>query len=185
MMNLLEAILSARNGGVVDQVAGQFGLSREDASSAMAALLPALAGGLQRNMSSSGGLESLLQALGSGHHSQYIDDTRALSRPETTLDGNAILGHLLGCKDVSRQVAAHASQQTGLSSDLLKRMLPIVASLAMGALSQQAAPRRMAATGSMPPPDALGSLSQFIDLNRDGSMADETMGFVRGLFSGR
>jgi hypothetical protein len=39
---------------------------------------------------------------------------------------------------VSRQVAAAASAQTGIGADVLKKMLPLVASLAMAALSQRA-----------------------------------------------
>ena len=53
-------------------------------------------------------------------------------------DGNGILGHLFGSKDVSRQVAAGASAQTGIGADVLKKMLPMLASLAMGALAQRA-----------------------------------------------
>jgi hypothetical protein len=47
-------------------------------------------------------------------------------------DGNGILGHILGSKDVSRQVAAQASARTGIGADVLKKMLPLVATLAMG-----------------------------------------------------
>ena len=43
-MNLLEQILSAQNGGAVRQVSQQFGLEEGQASSAISALLPALAG---------------------------------------------------------------------------------------------------------------------------------------------
>jgi hypothetical protein len=49
------------------------------------------------------------------------------------------LGHLFGSKDVSRQVANGAAAKTGIGADVLKRMLPMLASLAMGALAQRAA----------------------------------------------
>ena len=39
-------------------------------------------------------------------------------------------------QDVSRGVAAHAAQETGLGDDTMKQMLPMVASLVMGALSK-------------------------------------------------
>ncbi len=44
---------------------------------------------------------------------------------------------MFGSKDVSRQVAAHASRQTVLGADLLKQMLPVVAAMTMGVLSKQ------------------------------------------------
>jgi hypothetical protein len=41
--------------------------------------------------------------------------------------GNQILGHIFGSKDKSRNVAAQASQQSGVDSSVLKNLLPIVA----------------------------------------------------------
>jgi hypothetical protein len=41
--------------------------------------------------------------------------------------GNQILGHIFGSKDTSRDVAAQASQQSGIDTSVLKKLLPIVA----------------------------------------------------------
>ena len=38
---------------------------------------------------------------------------------------------------MSREVASRAAAQTGLSADILKRMLPLAATLMMGAFSKQ------------------------------------------------
>jgi len=51
-------------------------------------------------------------------------------------DGNKILGHLLGSKEVSRSVAADAAASTGIDVGLIKKALPMLAGLAMGALSK-------------------------------------------------
>ena len=40
----------------------------------------------------------------------------------------AFSASLLGSKDVSREVATRAAAQTGLSPDVLKRLLPLAAS---------------------------------------------------------
>ena len=183
-MDILNAILSARNGQAVNTLASQFGLSSEQTSSAIGALLPALAGGLQRNVSQPGGLEALAGALTSGNHDRYLDDPGRLSSGETVADGNAILGHLLGSKDVSRSVATSAAASTGLSPDLLKQLLPFVASLAMGALAKQSAG---AGAGNQISPGSLsgslGSLSSFLDANRDGSIVDDVLGQAGKLFN--
>src|SRR5690606_13394795 len=126
-MNILETIVGARDGGAVEQLSAQFGLRPEQARSAVAALLPALATGLQRNMSSESALASLVGALSGGRHEAYLDDPSTLARPATTDDSNAILGHVLGNKDVSRQVAARAAERTGIETSTLKKMLPLVA----------------------------------------------------------
>ncbi len=135
-MDILNTVLGAANGGAVAQLAAQFGLSPDQASSAVGALMPALANGLQKNVTSEEGLGSLASALGTGKHEAYLENPAALTQQATTEDGNAILAHVLGSKDVSRQVAGQASAQTGIDPAILKQMLPLVATLAMGALAR-------------------------------------------------
>src|SRR5262245_32502814 len=113
-MNILEAMLAAQGGGTTRQLGQQFGLDEGQVSSALSALVPALTAGLQRNMSSPQGLEGLAAALGGGQHQRYVDDAVTLGQADTIADGNGILGHILGSKDVSRQVASQASAQTGI-----------------------------------------------------------------------
>jgi hypothetical protein len=186
MNPLMETILGAAGGGVLQSVAGKFGLDERQAAGAIQALLPALTGGVQRNVAQQGGLESLLGALADGHHQQYLDDPSTLQDESTRDDGNSILGHLLGSKDVSRQVAAQAAEQTGLGTDLMKQMLPIVASLAMGALSKQSSGNNLA--GMMQGGESsgvMGLLGSFLDQNRDGSMVDDVLKGVAGHLFGR
>lgn len=136
-MNLLDMIMQAQGGATAQQAGQKLGLDPSQTQTAIAALLPAISSALKQNTQSPQGLAGLLGALQNGNHSQYIDQPEALARPETVTEGNAILGHLFGSKEVSRAVAGRASEQTGISSDLLKQMLPLVASMAMGSLSKQ------------------------------------------------
>ena len=135
-MGLADMLLNAHGGDATVLLAQKFGLSPDQAASAVNALAPALASGLQQNAASEGGLQSLLGALQGGQHQQYVENAETLDRPEAVADGNAILGHVLGSKDVSRQVASKASEQTGLGTDLLKQMLPVVAAMTMGVLTK-------------------------------------------------
>lgn len=137
-MSLLDTIMSAGGGGVINQLAGQFGLSPEQAQNAVSALLPHITGQMQENASQPGGLAGMANALESGDHQQYIDDPSQLSSPEAAQEGHGILGHLFGGSNAPDQIADQASQETGLHPGLLKSMLPVVASLAMGALSKHA-----------------------------------------------
>ena len=135
-MNMIDALLGSQADGVVSQIGQQFGLNQSQATSAITALLPALAAGLNHNASSQSGLDALLGALGSGQHQQYVDDIQSLGRAATIDDGNGILGHVFGSKDVSRQVAHQAAAQSGIGADVLKKMLPILATVLMGALAK-------------------------------------------------
>ncbi len=136
-MNLLEMVMQAQGGGAVKQMAQQFGIGEDQAQSAIGAVLPMLAGAMQQNVQK-GGLEGLLGALQGGNHQQYLDNPSTLFSEQGVQDGNGILGHLLGGKEVSRQLATHAEAQSGVSSSIIKQMLPMVAGLLMGGMSRQA-----------------------------------------------
>ena len=70
--------------------------------------------------------------------------------------GNEILGHIFGSKDKSRDVAAEASQQSGVDSSVLKKLLPIVAgAVAMHYMSRR---RRGGGAAGAPGGGILGSL---------------------------
>jgi hypothetical protein len=183
-MDILQTILNTNNGAAAREAGRVVGLSSDQTSSALSALVPALAAGLQRNASQPGGLESLLGALSGGRHTRYVDDPASLTQPDTVSDGNAILGHILGSKDVSRAVAGRASAQTGIGEDVLKRLLPVAASLMMGALAKQqlGAPQ---GAGVAPGGGLLGMLTPLVDRNRDGSMLDDIVGQAGKLFGSR
>jgi len=181
-MDILEAISGAQGGGTVQQLGQQFGLSNDQVSSALSALVPALAAGFQQNMASPQGLDGLLGALGGGQHQRYVDDAAALGHPDTINDGNGILGHIFGSKDVSRQVATQAAAQTGVGADVLKSMLPVVAALMMGTMSKKLSQPSSANSGG----DALlGMLAPMLGSNSSGSMVDSVAGLVGRLFASR
>ena len=136
-MNLLDMIMSAQGGASAQQAGAQLGLNQQQSQSAIAALLPAISSALKQNTANPQGLAGLLGALQGGQHEQYLDNPQMLGQPQTVNDGNAILGHLFGSKDVSRAVAGHAAQKTGIGADVLKKLLPLVATMAMGSLSKQ------------------------------------------------
>ncbi len=181
-MDLLSMLLNQGGGGAVRQLAENFGLSEDQAISAVSNLVPALGQGLARNASTPGGLEGLLGALTGGGHQRYLEDPSILGQEDTVQDGNGILGHILGSKDVSRQVAQQASDRTGVGADILKKMLPIVATMVMGNLSRQAVGSPGTAQAGPAGGDLMGMLGQFLDSNRDGSVVDDVLGMASRFF---
>ncbi|MDH3533434.1 MAG: DUF937 domain-containing protein, partial [Gammaproteobacteria bacterium] len=121
----------------VGKLAGSVGLGDSQAKDLIGALSPALLRSLQKQATSSGGLEALQSALAKGNHQQYIDQPELMQSEATREDGNKILGHLFGSKDVSRNIAAQAAQETGIDASMIKKALPLLAGLAMGALSKK------------------------------------------------
>ena len=207
MAGLLDLLAGAQAQPAKQQLGQQFGLSEDMTQQAMAALIPALAAGLKSNARQPGGVEALLGALNKGTHSRYLDEPSRLGRPETLEDGNGILGHLLGSKEVSRSVATRASEKTGLDSQLLKQMLPIVATMVMGSLSKKSEEpdtvsqlaglfgggqsQKSGGLGGLlggllgggggqrqPQSDGLGVLGALFDADRDGSAMDDIFQMV-------
>ena len=176
-MNILDAIVNAQGGAAVKQLGAQVGLAPEQATSALSALAPALAAGFQRNLQSQDGLQSLMSALSSGNHGQYLDDPTTLADPATVTDGNGILGHLLGSKDASREVASRAAAQTGLGADVLKRMLPLAATLMMGAFSKQSSNASSSTLGGSGG-GLLSMLTPLLNQNSGGSILDGVASMV-------
>jgi hypothetical protein len=185
--NLAEMILN--NPALVQGMAQSFGLDQNAARSGMEALLPGLTRGVQREAQQAGGLEALLGALKGGSHQEYVNNPSSLGQQATREDGNAILGHILKSKDVSRNMAGYASKQSGVSSELLKQMLPVLATLVMGQLSKQTggggsldslsqyqsparAPQSSGSTG-------LDLLQGFLDADRDGSVMDDVLNLAK------
>lgn len=137
MPTLFDMLAQAQNGNGMQALAQQFGLSMQQTQSAVEALLPAFSQGLRRNTADPYGLGAFMTAMASGQHAKYFEDaTRAFS-PQGLDEGNGILGHLFGSKDLSRAVASQAAQATGLSQQVLQQMLPAMASMMMGGLFKQ------------------------------------------------
>jgi len=197
-MNLLDMIMSAQGGASAQQAGAQLGLNQSQSQSAIAALLPAISSALKQNTAKPEGLAGLLGALQGGSHSQYLDNAQAVASPAAVTDGNAILGHLFGSKDVSRAVAGHAAQQTGLDSGVLKKMLPMVAAMAMGSLSKQTTGGSIGSGvaglavnklmgggvkgGIASMVIGLGILGNLLDADGDGNQMDDILGMaMKGL----
>jgi len=174
MSGLLDAILSSAGGNVVDQLARQYNTNPHQTRDALSQLTQVLGKGLSNNTSTATGLGGLLEALERGNHDRYLQDPDVLGRLEARADGDAILGHIFGNKEVSRDVASRVGGNTGIDPAIIKQFLPLAAALLMGFLSKQqqagALPSRPAAAARPGSP-----LTDLLDANRDGSVADDLL----------
>ncbi|HEY8352419.1 MAG TPA: DUF937 domain-containing protein [Sphingomonadales bacterium] len=186
-MSLLNIISEVGGASAVTRLGARVGLDRNQTESALAALLPALSGGIKRRALDSGGaLSGFLEAA--------RDDPEDAAARADPAEGNAILGQIFGSKDVSRNVAAHAAQETGIGVDKLKALLPLVASVAasslraksgqlgqgwqaqMGAESQPRGPGQMLQSGGWQ------GLLAMLDEDKDGNPLDDIIGLAGRLF---
>src|SRR5262245_14518162 len=137
MLPLFDMLANAQNGSGIETLARQFGLTQQQTQDALDALLPAFSQGLKRNASDPYGVGAFLTAMASGQHPKYFEDASKAFAPQGVQEGNGILGHLFGSKELSRAVASQAAQATGIGQDVLKQMMPAIAAMLMGGLFKQ------------------------------------------------
>ena len=181
-MDLMDLLQATGGDNSVSELASAVGLGSKDASNVVAALAPALMRGLQKNTASDEGLAGLRHALETGGHDRYLDDPSLIRSDETRADGNNILGHIFGSKDVSRNVAAAAAKETGVDAGLIKKALPLLASLAMGAMAKKSSAGRdlgrSAQSGGLGPlGDLIGGLG-----GSSKTGLDDILGMARKFF---
>ncbi len=184
-MSLLQTILGNQGGATVMEMAKKFGIGEDATQSVLGKIVPALSQGLKKNVSTESGLESLLGALSKGNHQKYLENPQSLGEESSILEGNKILGHLLGSKDVSRNVAGHVAKETGQDEGIIKKMLPMVANSLMGALGQQSSGTGMLSSLFSNDGDSgskLGLLTSFLDADNDGSVMDDVLGMAKKFF---
>lgn len=143
MLPLFDMIANAQNGNGIEALSRQFGLSQQQTQAALQALMPAFSQGLKRNASDPYGMADFMKAMANGQHAKYFEDAARANSPEGVAEGNGILGHLFGSKDLSNAVTSQAAQMTGIGQNILAQMLPVIASMVMGGLFKQS-------TGQMP-----------------------------------
>jgi hypothetical protein len=134
-MNLTDILAQA---GGLRSVARDLGVSEAQVATGAEALLPAILGGMKKQVQAQPtGLEGLGGLLGQLGGGGLLDQVLG---PQTTDPGpgNEVLGQIFGSKDVSRTVAQDAAQKSGLDAGLLKKMLPLLAMLVTGFLAKQA-----------------------------------------------
>lgn len=174
MSNILDVLFADENKAALEEVQKNFNLSETETRAAVEELIPALSRGLQKNTEQGQGMDELLEALRTGSHKRYMEQPTTLGSTDTVKDGNDILGHIFGDKKVSREVANRASKKSGVSSTLLKKMLPVVASLVMGALSKKV----LGSGGPVTRANSGGLLTSLLDGDRDGSIWDDVLGMA-------
>jgi hypothetical protein len=206
-MDMMDIIKAA---GGVSSMARELGVDEGTAQSGAAALLPAILGGFKSQAQAQpeglGGLMNVIGGLGGGGLLASV-----LGAAPTNVDaGNNVLGQIFGSKEVSRTVADDASAKSGVSSELLKKMLPLLAMAVAGYMASHAggaaaAPAQPSGGGlggmlgnvlgglmggggqaqpASAPAPGLGGLGSLLDMDHDGNPLNDIIGMA-GKFTGR
>jgi hypothetical protein len=196
-MNITDILAQA---GGLQSVARDLGVSEDQVATGAEALLPAILGGMKKQVQAQpSGLEGLGGLLGQLGGGGLLDQVLSPQRTDPA-QGNEVLGQIFGSKDVSRTVAQDAAQKTGLDAGLLRKMLPLLAMVVAGFMAKQAGAAMRSpeggglgglgnvlggilgggrgaapAGGAAATGGAAGGLGAMLDLNGDGNALDDIM----------
>lgn len=136
-MQITNILNEAQGGGAIDNLAAAFGVSPAQARAAVDAMTAALSQRVERNTLSRGGLADTVALLEQPGAGRALTDPQSLTTPQTAAAGDHVLDVLIGNKDTSRAIAQRANRASGLDEETLKKMLPVVASMMIGALQSK------------------------------------------------
>lgn len=182
---LLDMINRMGGADAVAAMAARVGVSPDQANSAVAALLPMLAGGMAKATAANpAGVDEA-----AGMAAAF---TGSAASDEAANIGQTILGQVFGGADVTHAVTQNAASRTGLDPSVLAALLPMVATLAASTLGNTAAARAPAGGGlggllggllgqggGAAGAGGIGSLLGMLDANKDGNPLDDIMNMLQ------
>lgn len=190
---LLDMIMRMGGADAVSAMAARVGMSPEQAQSAMAALAPAIAGGMASQVAA-GNQDAVNEVAGTA-----AAMTSSAASDEAIDHGSNILGQIFGGQDTTSAVAQAAAEKTGIDAGQLSALMPMIATMAASALGNGAGGAVAPVTstggglggmlggllggthgagGGSASVGAAGLLGM-LDLNKDGNPLDDIMGMAQ------
>jgi hypothetical protein len=164
MANLYELLATAHGGRAMAMLGREFDLSSDETEAAVTALLPAISTGLKQSTATPEGLGHLFGMMAQQEHLQAMyDDPEIAFRREGIAAGNDLLSMIFGSPDVSRAIAGQAQHFSGISSSILKKLLPVIAGIVISGLMRSGSGQASPPAPSAPAPsgglgDILGQI---------------------------
>lgn len=200
MSVLLDLIKTQLNDSHYASFGQAIGADPAQTKSAVDQALPVLLGALSNKATSNTSLDFVTSLLDKNHDGSVLDDILGMvtgggSAPQAEAPGAAALKSLLG-NQVST-VENHVAQNSGLNADAVTKLLPMLATVVMGALTKAQSSQNLSGQGlrsflekesssiAQNQPQTSSFLASILDQNHDGSVIDDIArmgaGFLGGL----
>ncbi len=137
-VQISDIIAKAQGGEAISNLARTYHLDPMEAAAATDAVLRELSQRIERNTLSRGGVADLVRTMGRPDVRRMLDDPKAVAPAEVERLGLDVLDEVFWTKDRSRGVAARAAAETGVPADVIKKMLPTIAAVAMAGIAKGA-----------------------------------------------
>ena len=172
MYDMFELFRQAQGGAAFDNLARAYGMTPDQMRAATAALTPAFMQGFQRQAQSDDGARRFADLFQTETYARAFEAHAAAVDPSARHAGEDALGALFGSKEVSRAVAAQAAAASGVQAQIIRKVLPVLASIVVGGFMKgmQGAPTSSGQGGAMP--GAMGDiLAQMFGSGRAGGQS--------------
>ena len=156
MINMFELLRQAQGGAAFDNLARAYGVSPEQMRAAVAALTPAFAQGFQRQPQNDEAARRFAELLQTETYARAFEAQASAFDQAAASAGEEALGALFGSKEVSRAVAAQAAAASGVQAEIIRKVLPALASILFGGFAK-AAQGSMGAGAASGLPGAFGA----------------------------
>lgn len=198
MTSILESVQQQLDPESIQKLSSALGADPASTSNAISMALPALLGGLSRNVSNPQGAAALDQAL-DAHDGSILDNLGGLLGGGAAGGigggiGGAILGHIFGGKRGA--VEDGVGRASGLNTQQVSQLLMMLAPIVMGVLGRMKRQKGVDAS-SLPnvlqpgaPSTQAGAspggfdLSSILDSNHDGQVADDVARMGKSVLGG-
>ena len=137
LLKIENVLQSAQGGSAFANLASSFGINPSQTSIAVSTMLEELSRRVERNTLSRGGVADMVALLDRPAAGRALSDPQRLAAPVTIAAGDHVLDVLIGNKDTSRAIAQRAARASGLDETVLKKLLPVVASMMIGGLQKE------------------------------------------------
>ena len=198
-MSLMNLLQQAQGGQGLGQLASQFGLDESKATELSQLLAPTI-GSAAKQKAESGGLQDLLGALKGESQGAMFEDAAQAAAPAGQAQGMAFLEQLMGGQQGAEGLASEAADRTGIDMSTVMQFLPALAAMLQGGMQKQMPDSSIDGMlgalgggqegggglggligGLMGGGDKsggfdLGSLTQMLDADGDGSPLDDILG---------
>jgi len=133
-MRLFRSIAGAQGGRVFANMGDVFGMNDELAAQVVRYFLPPITKRLARRMEGPRGLVYFLELIGKRRYDRYLADPTIFGQPEIDAEGREILDALFPNPDHLRRIIGNRTKVLPVPPELMEKMLPYVAVLALGAI---------------------------------------------------
>lgn len=180
MKNILGEILSRIDDNSLETISRQVNAPPDKAKTALASAIPILMNALAKNSSTSEGATSLKNAIARDHDGSLLDHLGDFLNNPASANGAGILNHVLGNK--RENVEKYISNDSGLNSSSVGKILEMAAPIVMGYLGRNSAGGSSAVgnllnsylkTEQRKAPQSQSVINQILDRDNDGNVMDD------------